>query len=235
MITLNDYIGSLVSSVADARAQADMQTVRIAEAYAAHPLLKHFSVPRMRIGDVELSVPIGIENLATKSEWQLDPIGNETYKLNAYANAVRSTNVADLPLLASNDLRAAIGGQSFIELIENVRGGDIDGSVRRYAENIAKRFGEIADAYDLYKQIAGFDFAWDRTFSGLYKYGSINIKGVVEKPVLGGLGIVAESSALREMRPEDLLRIKVKISEDGMEWNVTQRDDGTVDRRLLPE
>lgn len=235
MITLNDYIGSLVSSVADARAQADMQTVRIAEAYAAHPLLKHFSVPRMRIGDVELSVPIGIQNLATKSESQLDPIGNETFKLTAYANAVRSTGVADLPLLASNDLRAAIGGEAFPELIENVRSGDIDGGMRKYSETVTQRFAELVETYDLFKQVPGFQFSWERTFSALHKYGMTNIKGVVEKPVLGGLGIVAESSALREMRPEDLLRIKVKISEDGMEWNVTQRDDGTVDRRLLPE
>jgi hypothetical protein len=235
MITLNDYIGSLVSSVADARAQADMQTVRIAEAYAAHPLLKHFSVPRMRIGDVELSVPIGIQNLATKSEWQLDPIGNEQYKAGVYVAAVRSANVDELLPAASGALKNLIATQMLPQALEFARNNDLDSTWGKPANLLLEGFFRIAEEYDLYKQQPGFKIDSGRTFDAIYNFGKNNIKGVVEKPVLGGLGIVAESSALREMRPEDLLRIKVKISEDGMEWNVTQRDDGTVDRRLLPE
>lgn len=55
---LSDYLGHLLSSVAKARMQADLETLRIAEQYHSHPLLKHFPVPRVRLPKVELSIPV---------------------------------------------------------------------------------------------------------------------------------------------------------------------------------
>ncbi|MFX6808023.1 hypothetical protein ABTH26_20155, partial [Acinetobacter baumannii] len=39
------------------RKMADIQTLEIAKEYAQDDLLKHFSVPRMKVGTVELTVP----------------------------------------------------------------------------------------------------------------------------------------------------------------------------------
>ena len=61
------------------------------------------------------------------------------------------------------------------------------------------------------------------------------IRGVVDKPRLDQLSIIAESHRLREQRPEDIVRIRMTIGEDGMEWQTIERDDGTVERKLLPE
>ena len=58
MPTLNEYLGGIFSSITDARVMADVQTVQVAEQYARHDLLKHFAVPRMRIGDIELTKPV---------------------------------------------------------------------------------------------------------------------------------------------------------------------------------
>ncbi|SMF17174.1 hypothetical protein [Pseudobacteriovorax antillogorgiicola] len=56
--SLGDYLGHLLSSVTKARMQADLETIRIAEQYQSHPLLKHFPVPRVRLPKVELNVPV---------------------------------------------------------------------------------------------------------------------------------------------------------------------------------
>jgi hypothetical protein len=53
--------------------------------------------------------------------------------------------------------------------------------------------------------------------------------------VLDQLTVIAESHRLREQRPEDVIRIRMKVSEDGMEWQTLQRDDGSIERKLLPE
>ena len=49
------------------------------------------------------------------------------------------------------------------------------------------------------------------------------------------LEVVAESYRLREQRPEDLIYIRMKVNEDSMEWQTIQREDGSVERELLPE
>ena len=41
-----------------ARVQADLEAVRIAELYANHPLLKHMPVPRFRLPSVHLDIPV---------------------------------------------------------------------------------------------------------------------------------------------------------------------------------
>ena len=58
MVNLGDYLGHLLSEVTKARVQADMETLRIAELYASDPLLKNFPVPRMRLPNLELNVPV---------------------------------------------------------------------------------------------------------------------------------------------------------------------------------
>lgn len=63
MPSLGDYIGRLVAEAANARAQADMETARLAEMYRADPLLRYFTVPRFRLPAVKLSVPVAVVDL----------------------------------------------------------------------------------------------------------------------------------------------------------------------------
>ena len=234
MTTLNEYIGTLVAGIADARAAADLESVRVAEAYAQHALLKHFSVPRMRIGDIEMTIPVAIDGLSTRSDLQLAPMGNATYKADAYRVTVRSGNVSGLPQLASNDLAAAIG-DALPAMLATMRDGDLDGAFRKHAETVAMRFGEIIALYQLPKVLPELQFTPERTIEELYKHTQSSVQGVIDKPVLDSLSVVAESYRLREQRPEDLIRIRMVLSEEGMEWTTIEREDGSVERRLLPE
>jgi hypothetical protein len=42
---------------------ADLEAIRIAQFYAGHPLLRHMPVPRFRLPQVELEVPVVIEQM----------------------------------------------------------------------------------------------------------------------------------------------------------------------------
>jgi len=68
-----------------------------------------------------------------------------------------------------------------------------------------------------------------------YELGIGLVTGVVDKPVLDQLSVIAESHRLREQRPEDVIRIRMTVSEDGMEWQTIEKSDGTTERKLLPE
>lgn len=65
---LGDYLGHLMSEITNARVQADLEAVRIAELYASHPLLKHMSVPHFRLPTVTLDVPVVINEMETGSK-----------------------------------------------------------------------------------------------------------------------------------------------------------------------
>jgi len=70
MPNLGDFIGQLISELLIARAQADLESLRIAEMYKSDNILKHFSIPRFRLPTVNLDIPVAITKVGeiTKDE-----------------------------------------------------------------------------------------------------------------------------------------------------------------------
>lgn len=60
MITLSEYVGYIFQEITRARVIADSESKRIAEAYAKDDIMKHFSVPRFKIPEMELTIPVTI-------------------------------------------------------------------------------------------------------------------------------------------------------------------------------
>lgn len=58
MITLSEYVGYIFQEITRARVIADSESKRIAEAYAKDDIMKHFSVPRFKIPEMELTIPV---------------------------------------------------------------------------------------------------------------------------------------------------------------------------------
>lgn len=60
MVKLNEYLGSIASSIAEARLVSDLKSLEVAEQFAKHDLLKHFSIPRFKAQNIELTIPVAI-------------------------------------------------------------------------------------------------------------------------------------------------------------------------------
>ncbi len=60
MIKLSEYLGFIFIEITNARLMADQESARIAEIYSLNPLLQKFSVPRFRIPEMELNIPVVI-------------------------------------------------------------------------------------------------------------------------------------------------------------------------------
>ncbi|WP_416441238.1 hypothetical protein [Phnomibacter sp. MR] len=60
MITVAQYLSFIFSEITRARVIADTESVRIATEYAKDPVMKHFSVPRFKIPELELNIPMVI-------------------------------------------------------------------------------------------------------------------------------------------------------------------------------
>lgn len=61
-ITLADYVGFIFSEITRARDHADRVAKNMAIAYSKDDVLKHFSVPRFKIPEMELTIPVLISS-----------------------------------------------------------------------------------------------------------------------------------------------------------------------------
>ena len=58
MIPLSDYLGFIFSEITRAREIADRTSAQIAKVYSEDPVMKFFSVPRFKIPEMALSIPV---------------------------------------------------------------------------------------------------------------------------------------------------------------------------------
>src|SRR3990172_12743857 len=108
MLKLNEYLGSIVSSITNAGVMSDLQSVKVAEEYAKHPLLKDFAVPRMRFEGVEVTIPVALETLEEKTEIFYEPIDNKKFNSLVYKELVNCIGVSKLPYELSHNLVSEI-------------------------------------------------------------------------------------------------------------------------------
>lgn len=234
MPKLNDYIGSLVSSITNARVMSDIQTVKVAEEYAKHNLLKHFSIPRMRIDDIEMTIPIAIDELNERTETEYEPIDNIKFNAIVYKELVNNLGLTKLPTEISQKLRVKIAEQTQI-LEQNIRVTKDLSYLKNYNKELTKIILNLE--IDLTKTKG--DVKRKINIEDLPQYLenilSQEIKITSQKKTIDDLNVIVEAHKLREQKPENLIYIKLKISEDGMEWNRTENNEGVIESKLLPE
>ena len=234
MVKLKDYIGSIVASIAEARVMSDVQTVEVAEQYARHELLKHFSVPRMRIEDVELTIPVALAAANPKETMAYSPIDNRAFNALTYRELVNSIGRDSLPREVSLEMQKYLSTRTN-ELEKKIRVSGTTDVVDKYCMDVVDRLLKLAKHHNLIEAKLQKKINPEEIQQKLAQ----RLKGEVQfrevKKCLEDLNVIAESHLLREEKPENLIYIKVKISEEGMEWSRAENREGGVDSKLLPE
>lgn len=234
MPKLNDYIGSLVSSITDARVMSDIQTVKVAEEYAKHNLLKHFSIPRMRIDDIEMTIPIALDELKEKTETEYEPIDNIKFNAIVYNELVNNLGLTKLPNEVSQTLRSKIAKQTQV-LEQEIRIAKNLSPLKYYCKDLILLILHIESQLLKLKADVKRKVDIDAMPQYLEKILAQEIKLQSEKKSIEDLNVIVEAHKLREQKPENIIYIKLKISEDGMEWNRTENNEGEIESKLLPE
>lgn len=234
MPNLNEYIGSIISSITNARVMADVQTVKVAEQYAKHDLLKHFAVPRMRVGDVELTIPVALDALTERTETEYQPIDNTRFNSVIYKTLTNSLGRTSLPVKASQQLRSYVAKASQ-QLEENLRITQDLSVVGEFSQRTVQQLLAVAEEYQLISRESLPKINAEHISQQVSAAASQEIKVLSQRNVIENLNVIAESHKLREEKPENIIYIKLKISEDGMEWLQHENSDGEISRRLLPE
>ncbi|WP_130735633.1 hypothetical protein [Flavobacterium sp. J27] len=234
MPNLNEYLGSVMTSITNARVISDLQTTKIAEQYANHQFLQHFSVPRMRIEDIEMTIPVGISSTNVLSDLQLEPIQKDQLSTSIYTSVI---NILKLSI-TNDDIKAkfqnAIQSQinEFVNKIEVTNYTDL---VSLYSDTISEKCYILATENNLITKTIKIRVTPENMALSLQKIMHEAIVVTKKEKSIENLDVIVEASKLKEFAPESLVYIKLKISEEGMEWNNSENSKGEVVSKLLPE
>ncbi|MGS2718863.1 hypothetical protein ACVBE9_11860 [Eionea flava] len=232
MAKLNEYLGSVISSLTNARVMADLQTVKVAEEYAKHDLLQHFSVPRMRVDDVELTIPIALEATQQKLKSHVDTIDNTEFNKSLYKEVTRGLGVTSLPRAASSEIRSLLAENTHA-LEKRVNLEKTTQPVNAFSDELTNKILSINEKHGIAdKELAIDKENFKRNISQLAEK-QINTNQPAS--VIENLEVIAESHLLKEQNPANIIYIKMKVSEDGMEWQKMDDENGNTQRKLLPE
>lgn len=234
MIKLNDYLGSIVASFTNAKIMSDLQTVKLAEEYAKHDYLKHFSIPRMRIDDVEMTIPIALDEIENISKPPV--IGFDSIKINTlvYSFLLEKLGVLKITKEPSRLLQTETAKQVGV-LEKQIKLTNSHDPVSGFSKEIVVYYLKTIEKYALINKEALAKINIDLIIKDLITVLTREITITKEVEALANLNIVVEANKLRELKSENLIFIKLKISENGMEWSRSENANGEIESKLLPE
>lgn len=241
MITLKEYLASLMTSVSEARKTADIESATIAQLYAQHKLLRNLPVPRFRVEDIELNIPIAIDELEEKTIPSYQPIDNVHFSAKVYQILKQTKGVDAFENTFSRQVRKYIRAEADKLEMALKSGAKIAEALPDWCMRMAQTFIKNYNAYHK-KNSEGGKQAKQETEKEEQELVSALLKGL-EKEINPPLSIgkvsetkvIVEASKLREIRNENIVHIKIRMHEEGMEWHKIEKEDGETDTYLLPE
>lgn len=229
MPNLGQYVGQLVAEITQARAQADVEATRIAALYASDPLLKYMPVPRFRLPNVTLDVPVAV-NSADAPDGTL-PEGGTPATVDPAAILPAFDRVFPAQLHAAK-ITLSIDAREKVRhfVVEYARGAkpgmppadvarEVTETIRWPTHEIARSEGAEEGQVEAF--LSAFPAAYQKELQG--------------SGALARVDVNVTTSQLREVGPPDLLvRLKISVTEESLEWSVTTHPDGTTTSRLVP-
>lgn len=225
MPKLGDYIGHLLSEVTIARMHADIEAVRVAELYADHPLLRNMPVPRFRLPDLEMEVPVVIKEMEEPptgvSSHGTPPISEMRKIFDRVISSALDKERITLDADSQKKLEATLDQR----VVALTRPADIAIDVNRVSNDLSSNAVKALSEVIKPEKRAEFE---DKLKDDL-RIESIRIR----KPP-SRLNVLVTTAEIREAGPNEVItRLHLKISEEAFEWTTIESDEGKDDRLVI--
>ncbi len=242
MISLEEYIGGLVRSMAEARASADAYSAELAQQYHDHEILKHFAIPRMRIGNVEMEIPVALAEQGGSTITVKDTVDYADVTTQVIDSVCTSFNVSnemldytydnpDNPDMGSTTLRDALNTNISTKVVDAhnalLSTTDIDATLTENAESISVVSYNVISQY--FTPISISENAASNSVKQKLK------NAMTTSNASSGLSVLATAQELSGVDANAIFRVKLNIKEDGVQWAFSRNDQGGVDSTLTPE
>lgn len=226
MPRLGEFLGALLADAAQARVRADLEAVKIAETYSRDPLLKNLPVPRFRLPDITVEVPLAVSHFEGPGAASGLPFEEPTTKelRDAIRAALRAARVR-----LSRETSSSVPAETIERTLALLRSGTprlLRPSV--VSDDIAGLLVEVVDS------ATGGELTVDQAEELRSAMRDTTAALLVTKlrPSLSWQVAVTAEELKAHNHSDSIVRLRLTISEDGYE--VVERADGRG-YQLTPE
>lgn len=226
MTNLGDYLGQLMSEVVIARVHADLESVRVAELYASHPLLRHMPIPRVRLPEIQMEVPVVIDGSGSPGPNESPRGGTSIAEGRKQFDKVLAKHLRTNKVRLRANQREALVKALDAEAERPNIPIEIAVDTNRFADRLTNAaIGVLGESLS--------DEKISTIKAGLRDDARLTLLAARTSPPR--VTALVETSAVREAGPEDkITRLQLTIREESMELT-TIESDGETTERLVPE
>ena len=226
MAKLDKVLGSVLSSLAQARRMADEESVAIAEQYRSQAPLEGLSIPRFRLPEVVVDIPVIVGEEHEARPDKIRPFRDIMPILGTQLLESAETLGVSLPQATRKRFETSLR-KVFAEFDLTEERADRE-SFMRAVDSAFKRSMESEPQDRL-------DARQRRTILAAIRR-KAHSSFVAEPRSPAGVEITVVTEKIKEHAdPESITRLRLTLREEGLEWNAADLEDGTTRRFLLPE
>ncbi|MFZ4856838.1 MAG: amidase [Desulfuromonadaceae bacterium] len=225
MADLGDLLGSLMTGVIRARRMADEQTAALAEYYRSNPLLEGLSVPRIRIPELTIDMPFLIDS----------DVAGETGEMAEPAKIASALDAQlESTLLRHNIKPNPIFRKAFAVEVKNRLDSLVESRTPIMGETIARSV-QTAFAATLSKTRTHLNEAHKETIARDLR-DKVSAVGIAKESVPPSIVANIRTSDVKEQSTStSVVRLKITLKEEGLEWSTQVSTSGGVVHTLQPE
>lgn len=233
MNDLGETLGHILCEVTRARMAADLEAVRIAKSYAEDPdgLLRHFPVPRMRMPNIEMTLPVIIGQIpegyvaSVSTSMLATSLGeNLGQALKTQSIHVSTAEISKIIKADPNLSRGLVSDSLAQKLTEQL----IDHTRIRAIQASEKKAGAVAGSSERFKEICAIIRAQvSRTLDAL-----------PQRAI--GISVDARTQQIKDLGAAgQCLNLKLSVQEDGLDMVFEDPLEGQSTppalKKLVPE
>ena len=225
---LGDYIGQILSEITIARMGADVESVRVAELYAAHPLLRNMPVPHFRLPNVEVDVPVVVRQMEEQQVGELPRGAPIVADMRKAFDEVLTKQLSEEQVRLKPEYRKKLNSVLDRRAVSLTQPIEIAIDVNRVADELASAVSSTltesggpvdperrANLEEKLKEAARIEFL------------------KLRKPP-ARLQVLVTTAEIREAGSSEILTwLHLKITEEGFEWTTIESDGRKQDRLVM--
>ncbi|SRR5258706_1472140 len=226
MPNLGDFLGHLMSEVTIARVHADVESIRIAELYASHPLLVNLPVPHFRLPNIEIDVPVVVKTMEEEQPGQPARGAPSLKEMRNKFSDVLSKYIKDESVKINPEQRKKLDNLVEKKITEFVKPNEVAVNINQVADGLASLAASA---------ISGEDSSKQEKIKGVIK-NTLRVEFLNLSKPPARLKVLVATSEIREAGPSEIItRLHLKLNEESFEWTATEASDGTKRDKLVPE
>lgn len=232
MSDLSEILGSLMISLVHARRMADEETAAVAEYYKDHPLLEGLSLPRVRVPELTIDMPITINNHKSEKSAELE---SPTQIHKAVLSQVRET-LGNEELLTRGQSFQNVFDQEASRALKELAEKNSSSGVKATREAVVRAVDDALTA-----SIKKTDFGHEITQEQKnalqsqvrHRVTAVSLKSPSIPTAISTSAITSEVK--ENANPLSSARLKITLREEGLEWATGTGTNGNTKSQLQPE